>query len=147
LLQWDLFFINKIIGVEKVGINIKYLDKAKLLLGLFNNSKPQGLGFFASGSNKAMTYPEAQKIVAKRNLDFDYLQGRVMKVDISGDELDPRGYDSDNGLGSALSVVTTLRNSVEVTFNKAAPTMEELAAQRKKLEAMDAEPIRDRSFK
>lgn len=44
---------------------------------------------------------------AEKHLDgsgdgyFDYLKGRVMKVSISGDSLDPRLYDRDNGQGAA----------------------------------------------
>ncbi|OGT43834.1 MAG: hypothetical protein A3F42_08125 [Gammaproteobacteria bacterium RIFCSPHIGHO2_12_FULL_37_34] len=124
-------------------INIQGLDKAKLLQALFNNSKPLGLGFFDKDSNKEMTYTEAQQIVAE-GMDFDYLNGRVMKIDLSGDELDPCGYDCENGQGSVLKVVTALKNGVEVAFNKAAPTnkMEALAAQGKIHEAMDEAPIR-----
>ena len=78
-----------------------------------------------------MSYSKAQKIVAEGNLHFNYLEGRVMKINISGDEMDPRCYDRDNGQGAALKVVTALRQNQEVTFNKANPTnrMEELAAQ------------------
>lgn len=32
---------------------------------------------------------------------FDYLKGRVMKVNLSGDEFDEWGYDRDNGSGAA----------------------------------------------
>lgn len=127
-----------------MGIDIKGIDKAKLLQGLFNNSRPQGLGFFAAGSNKEMSYGEAQNIVARGELYFDYLQGRVMKIDISGDEMDSWGYDRDNGQGAAQKVVTALRNQNEVQFKKGVPKneMEMLAEQGKIHEAMDAAPLR-----
>lgn len=44
-------------------------------------------------------YPNAERIY------FDYLQGRVMKVDLAGDELDPRLYDRDNGEGAARRAI------------------------------------------
>lgn len=130
-------------------IDIKNLDKAKLLQALFNNSKPLGLGFFASGSNSEMSYSEAQKIIAEGNLYFDYLKGRVMKIDISGDEMEPWGYDRDNGQGAAQKVVTALRNSHEVTFKKANPTnkVEELAAQGKIQEAVSEAPLQIQVFR
>ena len=42
---------------------------------------------------------------------FDYLQGRVMKVRIQGDELDPRLYDRDNGEGAAEQAIWVLRQT------------------------------------
>lgn len=38
---------------------------------------------------------------------FDYLKGRVMKVEIHGDTLDPRLYDRDNGEGAAERALRT----------------------------------------
>ena len=40
---------------------------------------------------------------------FDYLKGRVMKVEINGSMLDARLYDRDNGPGAAKRVVDRLR--------------------------------------
>ena len=43
---------------------------------------------------------------------FDYLKGRVMKLDLtSDDEFDPWGYDRDNGRGAAQNVIDALRES------------------------------------
>jgi hypothetical protein len=39
---------------------------------------------------------------------FDYLQGRVMKVSLEGDELDARLYDRDNGEGAAAEAISAL---------------------------------------
>ena len=39
---------------------------------------------------------------------FDYLAGRVMKVELGGDTLDPWLYDRDNGRGAALEALTPL---------------------------------------
>lgn len=42
---------------------------------------------------------------------FDYLYGRVMKVDLSSDEsFEERLYDRDNGTGAAQRVIDRLRN-------------------------------------
>lgn len=35
---------------------------------------------------------------------FDYLNGRVMKIEIGGDELSARTYDRDNGADAVVAV-------------------------------------------
>ena len=80
-------------------ISIKSLDKAAVLAALYNAARPQGMGFMRFDP-KPMTVEEARRLLAQQQ-DFDYLQGRVMKVNLSGDELDPTWYDRDNGQGGA----------------------------------------------
>jgi hypothetical protein len=87
-------------------INIKGFDKAKVLAALYNHSKPQGMGYFHY-TPADMTREEAQKIINECKekgcpLYFDYLKGRVMKVDLSKDSFDETLYDRDNGPGAAL---------------------------------------------
>jgi hypothetical protein len=111
-------------------INIKGIDKATLLAALFNNSRPLGMGFFAAKSNVQMTTEEAQKYIDAGQKYFDYLEGRVMKIDISGDEMEPRLYDRDNGVGAAARVVDTIRAAQQVAFKPAVPanSLEQAAA-------------------
>lgn len=45
--------------------------------------------------------------------DFDYVDGHVIKCDITGDNFDPRLYDRDCGEGKAEKVITALRNGEE----------------------------------
>lgn len=86
-------------------IDLKGKNKAEVLAKLYNASHPQGLGFLhADPAN--MTVEEAQKILDSGQTYFDYLKGRVMKVDLSGDELDPRLYDRDNGNGAAEAALS-----------------------------------------
>jgi hypothetical protein len=92
-------------------ISIKGLDKAAVLVALYNNSKPLGSGFLHYDP-LPMTLEEAQDIIKNGSSEdyfgqiqttkFDYLKGRVMKVDLSGVEFDEWGYDRDNGTGAAL---------------------------------------------
>lgn len=105
-------------------IDIRGLDKAELLAGLFNASKPQGLGFLAQGRNSEMTVDDAREVLrtAGNRPYFDYLRGRVMKVDLSGDSLEPRMYDRDNDEGAALRVVETIRARLAVQFRVGMPT-------------------------
>lgn len=85
-------------------ISIKGKSKAEVLAKLYNASRPLGLGFIHFES-KDMTTDEAQAIIDSGQLNFDYLKGRVMKVYLGGDELDPRLYDRDNGYGAAAKAI------------------------------------------
>lgn len=80
-------------------IDISEMNKAKVLAKLYNASKPLGMGILHF-TPEDMTIAEAESLL-KRGSYFDYLKGRVMKVDLSGDTLDPRLYDRDNGQGAA----------------------------------------------
>jgi hypothetical protein len=90
-------------------ISIKGMDKARVLLALYNGSEVRGMGIVAA-KGTPLTLAECQVLVneAKRSdafgkgmIYFDYLFGRVLKVDIGGDDLDPRLYDRDLGEGAA----------------------------------------------
>lgn len=75
-------------------------DKARALKALYNASKPLGLGALQFDPNP-MTDAEAKQIIDSGQTYFDYLKGRVMKVNLEGDLLDPRLFDRDNGQGAA----------------------------------------------
>lgn len=91
-------------------IDIKGLDKAELLAALYNGAKPQGFGFLQATPD-AMTKAEAQQYIDRGAMDFDYLKGRVMKIDISGDTMEAWLYDRDNGDGAAQKAVDALRGA------------------------------------
>ncbi len=80
-------------------LDIKNINKAKILAALYNNSRPLGLGFIVS-DNDVMTQGEAQELLNSGQTYFDYLKGRVMKIDLSTDELRTELYDRDNGNGA-----------------------------------------------
>lgn len=87
-------------------ISIKHLSKAEALMRLFNNSKTQGMSQLAYDyDGKDMSLKEAEIIISSGNLSFDYLKGRIMKVNLSKDEFDPWLYDRDNGAGAALRAI------------------------------------------
>ena len=89
-------------------VDIKGLNKADVLAALYNNSKPQGLGFLQFDP-KPMNVDEAE-ILLKKTTVFDYLKGRVMKVNLSFDDgFEEWLYDRDNGYGSAQRVINDLR--------------------------------------
>lgn len=87
-------------------INLKGFNKAAVLAALYNASKPQGMGFLQYEPTP-MTVEQAEQLL-KQGTYFDYLQGRVMKIDLKGDELDTWGYDRDNGDGAAQRALDSL---------------------------------------
>lgn len=91
-------------------INIKGIPKAELLAALFNASKQQGFGLLNPSGTVELTTEEATAILADHppGQRFDYLRGRVMKVNISGDELNPGLFDRDNGEGAAQRAIAGL---------------------------------------
>lgn len=90
-------------------MNIKGINKATVLATLYNASKHQGMGLL-NADGKVMTDEEAQKIIdeCNGNTYFDYLKGKVMKIDIGRDELNTRLYNRDNGDGAAERALSNL---------------------------------------
>jgi len=86
-------------------IDISKMNKAEVLAKLFNSSKQQGMGFMDSSGAGGMSQSEAEVIINGGQTYFDYLKGRVMKIDLSGDGLDPFLYDRDNGEGAAAAAL------------------------------------------
>jgi hypothetical protein len=89
------------------SIDISKLDKAEVLAALFNNSRQQGFGLMNASGRNLMSVEEARNIL-KDQTYFDYLRGRVMKIDLGGDELSVGLYDRDNGQGAAEAALNTL---------------------------------------
>ncbi len=90
-------------------MNISKLDRAEVLAALYNNSKPQGLGFLQAEKGD-MAKEQAQKILdATPDKYFDYLKGRVMKIDLSKDELRTDLYNRDNGEGAAERAISQIK--------------------------------------
>lgn len=96
-----------------MSVDIRGLDKAKLLAALFNRSHQQGFGLRDLSGAAPMTAAEAQQILEERGerLYFDYLKGRVLKVDLGQDFTRDDLYDRDVGPGAFAAVVEELRQS------------------------------------
>lgn len=88
-------------------IDISKMDKAEVFAALYNAAKSQGMGVIAfSVTPSRMTRGRALEILESTpSKYFDYVNGRVMKVDLSGDTLDEWGYDRDNGQGAAARAI------------------------------------------
>ena len=97
-------------------IDVSDFDKADVLRVLYNAAKVQGMGIYQAVPGD-MTHEEATDLMADdHSRYFDYLHGRVMKVEIGGDAVDPRLYDHDNGDGAALRAINTLRAELPVAL-------------------------------
>ncbi len=81
------------------SINITGMDKVDILQRLYNKSRLLGLGFLQCDP-RPMFREEAEELL-KEGPYFDCIKGRVMKIDLSGDELRTDLYDRDNGYGAA----------------------------------------------
>jgi len=88
-------------------VDISGLDKAGVLAALYNAARPQGMGFMRYDP-VPMSVEEASELLQRTNR-FDYLKGRVMKVEIDGDDIDTRLYNRDNGEGAAEMAIQSLR--------------------------------------
>jgi hypothetical protein len=83
----------------------------KILASLFNNAKTQGMGALHYVPSHVMTESEALSLL-KDHSDFDYLEGRVMKIRFTEDkEISVWGYDRDNGEGSAHKALSDAVNN------------------------------------
>ena len=127
---------------EKKMVDIKGLDKARVLKALYDHSHVQGSGFLQAVPDGVVTAEHCAELLEKHNY-FDYLHGRVLKVDLSGDEFDERLYDRDCGEGAAQRAVDSIRDETEDGENAAGnaesekkePSLEEQAEMTK--EAVD----------
>ena len=90
-------------------IDLSGLNRADVLAVLYNSSKPQGMGFLQYDP-APMTREQAQEILDRNHTSFDYLKGRVMKIDLSRNKLDTRLYNRDNGEGTAERAISSLRS-------------------------------------
>ena len=127
---------------EKKMVDIKGLDKARVLKALYDHSHVQGSGFLQAVPDGVVTVEHCEMLLGSQTY-FDYLHGRVLKVDLSGDEFDERLYDRDCGKGAAQRAVDSIRDETEggeaTTGNtegeKKEPSLEEQAEMTK--EAVD----------
>lgn len=89
-------------------VDITGLNKADVLAALYNNSRPQGMGFLQAVPG-IMTRGEAEELL-NQGTYFDYVNGRVLKVNLESDvEFREYLYDRDLGSGAAQRVIDNLR--------------------------------------
>lgn len=89
-------------------IDIRNLDKAEVLKVLYDASHHQGMGFLQAVPDSVVTVEHCRDLLAS-NTYFDYLYGKVMKVDLRDDFFNEALYDRDNGPGAAQKAINKLR--------------------------------------
>lgn len=105
--------------------NRQGLTDAQVLAALYNASGPNlpgALGLLAAATRKEMSVDEAQALLDKHvgqgrvgvgpAAYFDYIGPRVMKIDVSGDPLDFRLYDRDNGQGAGERAIFAMLDTL-----------------------------------
>lgn len=95
-------------------VSIDGLDRAEVLAALYNNSRPLGLGILHF-QPEPMTKEEAAELL-KEQSSFDYLKGRLMKIELKEDatEIFEGLYDRDLGAGACARVIDSLRVKTNV---------------------------------
>ena len=91
-------------------ISIKGMNKAEVLKALYDHSHVQGMGFMQAVPEGYVTVEHCQMLLDTTGYPyFDYLYGRVLKVDLSKDEFDERLYDRDCGVGAAAHAIKSVK--------------------------------------
>ncbi|MDX1535154.1 MAG: hypothetical protein R3346_00075 [Candidatus Spechtbacterales bacterium] len=111
-------------------VDISGLDKAAVLAVLYNAARPNGKGLYRYAP-RPITIEEAREIIEEQGDDlrldfgplgeeyyeeysFDYVRGRVLRVDITFDDFAPYGYNRHNGEQMAQRAINYLRKTGEV---------------------------------
>lgn len=94
--------------MEEKEIDISGLDKAKVLLALYEKSQVQGMGLLTETVGGLAVLKDAQAQLSLSTY-VDYFKGRVIKVELSKDSFRPWLFDRDNGQGAAQRAIDTLK--------------------------------------
>ncbi len=90
-------------------VSIAGLNKADVLAALYNAAETHRLDL--EFDQTPMTRTEAQGMLDCKQVYFNYFNGRMLKLDLSGSEIDPLGYDRNNGSGKVAEVIKRLREN------------------------------------
>lgn len=94
-------------------VDIRGLPKHRVLLALWDATKTYGMGALHSSGFDA---ERAKKTVeTNKSLYFDWIAGRPIKCDLSGDSFDPQDYDTVAGTGAAKRAIDILRAEIDGT--------------------------------
>lgn len=88
-------------------MDISSLDKSQVLAALYNRARSQGMGLI-NFTSANMTQEEAQALLDNGQTYFDYHKGRVMKINLAGNELDTHLYNRDNGIDAAENAINAI---------------------------------------
>ena len=109
-MDWVTFNNSNVEQPREDKMDISKFDKAEVLAALYNNAKAQGLGVFQYEPD-AMTIEEAEAILATGQTYFDYVKGRVLKINLSNSDMRTVLYNRDNGFHAAEDILAALHQS------------------------------------
>lgn len=97
------------------SISILGLNKADVIAILFNNAR---VAQRDKSDEKEMDEEEAEEVVKKQTFDnglimIDFAYGRILKITIQEDKIDPFLYDRDNGQNAVENLIKRLRETGE----------------------------------
>lgn len=96
--------------VKKNVLNISSKDKAVILAKLYNYAHPQGMGFFHY-KPETMEIDMARHLLKTCDLHFEYLSGRIMRIDFSNPYyFSTSKYNKVNGDGIAEILISQCPN-------------------------------------
>lgn len=93
-------------------VDIRGLDKARVLKALYDHGRPHEFGFVRTVPDGTVTVEYCEKLL-KNSYYFDCLHGRVLKVKLSGDAFDECLYDRYCGAGAAQRAVDSVREEMK----------------------------------
>ena len=105
IMEYDDFGV---IIIKENVVDISNKDKAEVLASLYNNSHPQGLGILHY--NPAPMPIEVARQLLQTHTSFDYLAGRVMKINLESNIVYTYAYNMDNGPKAAEKAIASCRN-------------------------------------
>ncbi len=108
-------------------LDISKFEKEEVLAALVNGANAKNvpeIGFFLKVFKlEPFTVQKAKKLITsirkiegQRNLYFDYVDARPLKIDLNTDELDTRLYDLNNGKDAAWEVLQELADKKGVNL-------------------------------
>lgn len=90
-------------------VDITGINKVELLRALWNNSTPAA--YFTFTNTKPPEWNNERASTAIGSGFIDYFQGRIIKADLSKDQVNPSLYDRDNGRGAFSEIVEFIRSN------------------------------------
>lgn len=89
-------------------VDISNKDKAEVLASLYNRSHPHRLGY-KEFTPEPLSIKEAKELLNNQTV-FDYLKGRVIKINLSNSVINTSLYNRVNGEGAAERAISLCRN-------------------------------------
>jgi len=117
-------------------MKISGLNKAEVLVALYNRAKISEMGWIYYNPYYIFNIKAAEELLAERK-SILYLNGKVMKIDLSGDELETGLYNRDNGDHAAEDAIEPLINK-KLNICENIPKLESLRKDPTKLRLADA---------